>query len=119
MMNVTHIRIRKLVSRDTGYGHDAAEIEAQVEDGDDWEQVAIEVHRMVDSQIRQGKEAYGLRHCLDDLRTLVHNIERERDDLAKQISENRKIIQPYEKLEILARNHGIDTAGLNDDGIPF
>lgn len=114
-MKITAIRIRKLVSRATGYGHDAAEIEAAVEDGDDPAAVAEELHRLVDTQIRQGADADRLRYTLDDLRSEVVRLERQKSGLVRELADQREEICKHEALAEMAVKAGIKLGPVLDN----
>lgn len=119
-MKITAIRIRKLVSRSVGYGHDAAEIEAQIEEGDDPDAVAAELHRRVDAEIRQGAERNRLTVTMTELYDAVTDLERQKERLTKQVEANRKAIREHEGLLELANERGIKLDGdLADQLIPF
>ena len=119
-MKITAIRIRKLVSRATGYGHDAAEIEAAVEDGEDPAAVAEELHRLVDTQIRQGADADRLRYTLDDLRSEVVRLERQKLALAQDIGKQAEAISKHEVLAEMAAKAGIKLGPVLDNLVmPF
>ncbi len=62
-MRITHIRLRALRSHEHGYGHDAAEIEAALDPGDDPDEVAQRVRQRMEDELRQGadgKRLYGI-----------------------------------------------------------
>jgi hypothetical protein len=88
-MKITAIRIRKLVSRPTGYGHDAAEIEAQVEEGENYEDVAARLHLLVEAEVRRGREIGSLAGTLDMLREDVVRLERTRTGIEGDIERIR------------------------------
>jgi hypothetical protein len=114
-MRITAIRIRKLVSRATGYGHDAAEIEAALEDGDDPDTVATELRQRVDTEIRHSQERSLLDGILDELRYEVVRLERQRDGLHREIDDQRKIINDIEKLAEMANTMRIVLPPALDD----
>jgi predicted RNase H-like nuclease (RuvC/YqgF family) len=106
-MKITAIRIRVLRSRSTGYGHDAAEIEAQIEDGDDPDTVAAELRRRCETEVRQGAEHSRMIDTLDDLRRDLINYEREVARLKSDCDRARKAIKECEGLAELAAERGI------------
>lgn len=107
-MKITHIRIRKLVSRPVGYGHDAAEIEAALEEGDDPADVAARLHGQVEAEIRHGEERGRLFETLDELRDQVALAERRRDRLKGEIAEANAELEQIDGLCDLAKEHGIE-----------
>lgn len=106
-MKITAIRIRKLVSRPTGYGHDAAEIEAQVEDGDDVESVAASLHSHCEAEIRRGREFADLRRTLDDLRSDVMRLQRQRDGIEDDLKRIRDQIAEAQDFAEAAEKAGL------------
>jgi len=117
-MKVTHVRIRKLVSHANRFGHEACELEAQVEDGEDWEVVAEALRQEVDAQLRHADERSRLIRTLDDLRAGVVNLEREAERIRASIAEGRNIIRQHDELAEIARERGLDADALRDP-LPF
>ena len=119
-MKITHIRIRVLRSRSTGYGHDAAEIEAQLEDGDDPDQVIADLRTRCETEVRQGAEVSRLMDTLDGMRGELRFAEDRRDALRKEERALRASIMASTKLINLAVKEGIELpADLSDAVIPF
>lgn len=119
-MKITAIRIRKLVSRNVGYGHDAAEIEARLDEDDNPDVVAAELHRRVDTEIRQGAERQRLGETVTELYETVARLEREKERMEKQIKANRAEIAKHKELVAIADRAGIRLDGdLFDLLIPF
>lgn len=116
-MKITAIRYRRLVSTDR-YGHFAVELETQLERSDDYETSFRELRAEVDRQCAGQVERDGLFQDIHQLREEVVRLERQRDDLRDDIKTNREILRGHEQLEALARERGIDPAGLNGE-IPF
>ena len=106
-MKITHVRIRVLRSRATGYGHDAAEIEAQIEDGDDVAEVAAELRRRCEAEVRQGADAS---RALDRITDLYEKLKRLEDQVAAketQIKEARDLIGQFENFLTAAQKAGV------------
>lgn len=119
-MKITHIRIRILRSRSTGYGHDAAEIEAQLEPGDNPTEVAAALRKRCETEVRQGAEVSHLIDRLDDLRCEVVQAEHRRDELRKEAAALGKSITACTKLVNLAESVGIELPpDLSTHVIPF
>lgn len=118
-MRVTAIRIRKLVSRPTGFGHDAAEIEAEVEPGDDPEKVAEALHEMVAGEIRRSTEANSLRVTLDQVRNDVVYYQGRRDGLKADVERYRTALRQYKEFVAKAQQAGIAPPESLQDDIPF
>lgn len=119
-MKITHIRIRVLRSRPVGYGHDAAEIEAQLEDGDDPDLVTTELRKRCETEVRQSAEASRLIDTIDSIREEVVAAERSRNELRKEADELRASIMGCTKLLNLAEREGIELpSDLTTHVIPF
>jgi predicted nucleic acid-binding Zn-ribbon protein len=117
-MRVTAIRIRKLVSREVGYGNDAAEFEAEVEAGDDLQVVADKLHQLVGAEIAKAQGRDELIDNLADLQDQLTGLSRQLTALKAEIEENDRVIAAHEELAELARERGIRAASqLNP--IPF
>ena len=119
-MKITHVRIRALRSRPTGYGHDAAEFEAILEDGDDPAEVAAELRKRCEIEIRHGAEVSRLIDTIDSIRSEVRHAEQRRDGLKKESDELRAAIMSCSKLVDLADREGIEMpAELTNHVLPF
>lgn len=125
-MNITAIRLRKLISTPIGYGHHAAEIEAHVGPDDDAGAVAATLHAELDAQLAtaQGREAKRLdilemEREAEYLKLRVEGLAAQRDDLQAQVRRNRDIIGQHEEINTLARERGLDPHGLPDEEMPF
>jgi hypothetical protein len=120
-MKITVIRYRRLQSHEFGYGHDAVEAEAQIDEGEDAESALGELKLWVNQRLDGIREVDRHVRTLQTLREQVVSHENERDQLAREIKANRKVIAEHENLAALARENGIDVeaANLIDDGIPF
>jgi len=70
-LRITHIRLRALRSHQSGYGHDAAEIEALLEPGDDPDEVAERLRERIGKEILLGIEGRQIVGELMDLRRRV------------------------------------------------
>ncbi len=118
-MRITAIRYRRLQSHERGYGHDAVEAEAQIDEHEDAEAALDELKVWVLHRLDGVREIDRHIETLQSLREQVVSHERERDRLGAEIKANRKIIAEHEDLAALARKEGIDAGNLIDDGIPF
>lgn len=118
-MKVTAIRIRKLVSRPTGFGHDAAEIEAEVEPGEDPAEVAKRLHQMVDTEIRQGGEISTIYRTLDEVRNDATYWTARRDSMRAAVSGYRTALREYKDFVAKAQAAGIAPPESLQDDIPF
>jgi|ERR1700733_11297627 len=106
-MKITAIRIRVLRSRSSGYGHDACEIEAQVEEGDDPGEVAADIRSRCEAEVRQSAEEHRLIQSVDGLRSEVVSLERKRDQLKAEVNAAHKAIGDCEDLVQHAQRHGL------------
>lgn len=119
-MRITHMRFRKLVSRAIGYGHDAAEIEVALDDGDDPAVVSAELHRLVDAEVRQSEERERLVGLLGEYRTEVVILEGQLSGLTKSINARRATIKQHNTFIAAAIKAGIEVpADISEDEIPF
>lgn len=118
-MKITTIRYRRLQSHDRGYGHDAVEAEAQIDEGEDAESALAELKVWVLHRLDGIREIDQHIETLDSLRYQVTDRQREYERLDAEVKKNRKIIAEHEQLATLAREKGIDAGDLIDDGIPF
>lgn len=118
-MRITAIRYRRLQSHEFGYGHDAVEAEAQIDEGEDAETALDELKAWVQNKLNKSELTRKLSTDLNDLANEVRSLEATRDRLLGEIKANRKIIVEHESLAALAREKGIDAGNLIDDGIPF
>ena len=75
-MKITAVRIRVLRSHSTGYGHDAAEFEATLDEGDDAVSVAADLRRMCETEVRQAHEISRAYTTLESLREQIVGYER-------------------------------------------
>lgn len=118
-MRVTAIRIRKLVSRPTGFGHDAAEIEAEVEPSEDAAEVAKRLHLMVDAEIRQGGEISTIHRTLDEMRNDATYWGARRDALKDDVERYRVALRQHKDFVAKAQEAGIAPPESLQDDIPF
>ena len=119
-MRITHMRFRKLVSRAIGYGHDAAEIEVALDDGDDPAVVSAELHRLVDAEVRQGEEREKLVGTLDEYRKEVVWLECQLSGLSNSINARRATIKRHNKFIADAVKAGVEVpSDISEDEIPF
>ena len=112
-MRITHVRVRKLVSLTAGYGHDAIEMEAEVQDGESFESVVETLNSEIAKQLHKKAEERRLWRELDSLQRDVMSKMNERDGLDREIKAQRKIIREHDKLLRLAKEHGIDAQALD------
>ena len=126
-MRITAIRIRKLRSHQHGYGHDAAEIEAAVEDGDDPAVVAETLHAAVEAELYRANRKHDALRSLSELNGQIATSEHEKArlericaELKADVARQRAIIAAHEKLAGLAKQQNLPGAdNLLDDGRPF
>lgn len=118
-MKITVVRFRRLQSHDRGYGHDAVEAEAQVEDGETPEEAIDTLKGWVAAQLSHLKKTSELTHSLTQLMTDVKYYEGSLARVQQQIEYNRKILREHDKLAELARANGLDFEADQLDGIPF
>ena len=114
-MKITHIRVSVLESG-PGYNNSSCTLEAQVEDGEEWTEVANELRAMCKSHIKGSNE----------IDRLWQDVQKTRDRLADnqahikrqeaEIKANREIIRSHEKLGQIATREGIPNPL---DDIPF
>lgn len=120
-MKITAIRYRRLKSQTVGYGHEAVEAEAQVEDGeapdDALSALKAWVDRHVDAALRH---EYNARRA-EELANRVAGLESDRDRLRSEVERNREILRQHSKLADLARANGMGEQAdlLNGEEIPF
>lgn len=122
-MKITKIRLRSLRSLDRGYGHEAVELEADVEGGDDVDQaihdlrdrVAREVRRSLDAREAFSEAGERRRLALSDFAA----VERELADQRELLKTNEAVLRKYEALRKLAIEQGIEGADKLDMEIPF
>lgn len=88
-MKITSIRIRKLVSTEQGFGHNAIEIEAAVEENDNYEHVVAAVQKKVEEQLARIMHKDSLSLAIHELQDEVHRLEREKNRLERLNSELR------------------------------
>ncbi|QTH19624.1 hypothetical protein HRJ34_14700 [Rhizorhabdus wittichii] len=119
-MKITVVRYRRLQSHKHGYGHDAFEAEAQVDDGETAEEAVAALREWVDGQLAAAAKVLDLR---DTVELLTHEVEvqtRTRDRLKSEAEEYRKITKAGTDLYNLAVQAGrSDLVDLFADEIPF
>lgn len=129
-MRTTAIRYRRLESHKGGYGHDAVELEAQLEPGDDPETAFLDLRKQVLARLGHIADLHLLTSTIADLtedaarqRRLFDRRERILDEQKQAIECNAGIIGAHADLARLAADRGIATeavrAQLADDGVPF
>ena len=119
-MKVTHVRIRVLRSRSTGYGHDAAEIEAQLEDGDDVAQVAADLRIRCEAEVRQGAEKSRVLDKLTDHYETLQRLEKQVEGYEAKVKAARDALGQFENFLDAAEKAGVHVpAPLAQNMIPF
>jgi predicted RNase H-like nuclease (RuvC/YqgF family) len=119
-MRITHIRLRALRSHEHGYGHDAAEIEAALDPGDDPDEVAQRARQRMEDELRQGVEGKRLVCTLDDLRAEVRQLEDRRRALEDELETLKDIAEKCKAFLAAAKEKGLELPHeLSSVGIPF
>ena len=119
-MRITHIRLRALRSHEHGYGHDAAEIEAALDPGDDPDEVAQRVRQRMEDELRQGAEGKRLVCTLDDLRAEVVRLENKRDGIELDLGRFYDMVRKCKAFMAAAKEKGLELPHeLSSVGIPF
>ncbi|WP_380873644.1 hypothetical protein ACFB49_42890 [Sphingomonas sp. DBB INV C78] len=119
-MKITTVRFRRLESHKHGYGHDAIEAEASVEDGETADEALSALQAWVLARLKQEAEISNHIWSLERLQDNVSSYERTLAGLKKDVERGRKVISDHEKLADLAREHGLDAqASQLGDGVPF
>lgn len=118
-MKVTHIRLRRLVSHENRHGHDAVEIEAQVDDDEPFEFAMESLRGLVDGELAYRAQVTEMNRDLSALMVQVRSKERQLETLQRDIERNRGIVQQHDKLIELARANGLQEAVADLDEIPF
>ncbi len=118
-MKTTHIRYRRLESHKGGYGHDAVELEAQLEAGDDPETAFLALRKQVLARLGHITDLHVLTSTIEEL---TENIARQRrlhdkraailDEQKRMIERNADIIGAHADLARLAADRGIATEAL-------
>jgi hypothetical protein len=108
-MKITHVRVSVLESG-PGYNNQSVTLEAELEEGDNYAEVATELRAKCKSQIKGAKE-------LDAIWLEVNSLRSEAHDLRAAIAMNRAIIKSHEKLGEIAQREGIENPLF--DPIPF
>lgn len=122
-MKITTVRYRRLQSHDRGYGHDAVEAEAQVDEGEDAEVAFDAVKSWVLRRLETTREAD---HHIDQLQSLRERVTSESQRLERiraEVKDGQEVIRKHEKLADLAREHGIEIDPVQldvlDSSVPF
>jgi len=119
-MKITTVRYRRLKSHQHGYGHDAIEAEAQVDEGESAEDALSGLKIWVQERLADGEERDRAYRKLEDIRLDVERYTRDRDRLKGECEEIRKIARGSDDLYELAKKAGReDLAALFNDEIPF
>jgi GTP cyclohydrolase FolE2 len=120
-MKITAVRIRVLRSRSAAYGHDAAEFEAQLEDGDDPIAVAADLRRMCETEVRQGAEISRNYDTLEVLREQLVSYERSIEGTKAESRKMTEMVNQFPAFIEAARKAGVRVPAMLDEelGIPF
>ena len=119
-MRITHIRLRMLRSHVSGYGHDAAEIEAALDPGDEPDEVAQWVRQRLEAELRHGAEGRRLNATLNDLIEAVARAEAKRDAIADSLDAFQSTLEKCKAFIAAAKEKGIEIPSeLNDVLLPF
>jgi hypothetical protein len=89
-MNITHVRVRKLIS-EPGFSNRAVEVEAAVSDGEDPSAVRRELDLWCDAELA-GKTLASLRAELDELMWTIDRQRRLKTSLEVEVEQVRKEI---------------------------
>ena len=120
-MKIKTVRYRRLQSHEHGYGHDAVEAEAAVEEGEDADAVMSDLREWVLRRLETVREIDHHIETLQRLRDRTSSEQRNLERLQAEVKRNRELLSNHAKLADLAREHGVEVeaANLIDDGIPF
>lgn len=120
-MKITTIRYRRLQSHDRGYGHDAVEAEAQIDEGEDADAALDTLKAWVLHRLEGVREVDRHIDSLQRLQGDVKSAERRLAGLHDDIKQGREIIGQHEKLAEIAKREGLDAEGdqLFAVGLPF
>lgn len=120
-MKIKVVRYRRLISHDRGYGHDAVEAEAQVDDGEEAEAAFDALKAWVHERLAKEEERSKLIYDLAQLRRDVEYAARDRDRLKRETEDFRKIARGNSDLHNLAIKAGRNDLALllGDSEIPF
>jgi len=106
-LKITHIRIRVLRSRPVGYGHDAAEIEAQLEEGDDPDEVTAELRRRCEAAVRQGAEQSRIMDKISDAYDQLRSLEEQVKRNETQVKQARDTLHQFDAFIQAAAKAGV------------
>ena len=120
-MKITAVRIRVLRSHSTGYGHDAAEFEATLDEGDDAVSVAADLRRMCETEVRRAHEISRAYTTLESLREQIVGYERNVEGKKAESKNLADMLRAFPDFVEAARKAGVRVpAMLNQElGIPF
>ena len=106
-MKITHVCIRVLRPWPVGQGHGAAEVEAQLEEGDDPTVVAEDLQRWCETEICKGFSLSTVIGTANDMGNDIASAIRTRNGLRKEVAALQKSIKACEDLVTLAAREGI------------
>lgn len=106
-MKITAVRIRVLRSRSAAYGHDAAEFEAQLEDGDDPVEVAAALRAMCETEVRQGAEQARVTDRIGDLYGELRGLEDQVAGGEKRVKGARETLRQFDAFIQAAKKAGV------------
>ncbi len=115
-MKITHVRISVLESG-PGYNNSSCTLEAVLDDGEDYAEVAKELRAMCKSEIKGEKEIMRIWESVENMR---YELKANEDSLQRQRAEikaNRDLIRAHGRLGDIAKREDIDTPLFDD--IPF
>ena len=122
-MKITTVRYRRLQSHDRGYGHDAVEAEAQVEEHETADEAMGALQAWVGRCLGMTRQADDLAGRVVDLAREIRDKQHQRDLLAAEIKAANEVVEQYGRLGELAHEHklAIPTSelALLGDTIPF
>ena len=109
-MKITKIRYRKLISLPDAYSHQAVELEAEVEPGEDPDAAMLDLKHEVERQLADSAERHRLYRDMNILLGEIAETIRERDQVRHETETLRSALM---RLRTEAR------IGNVDDGLPF
>lgn len=115
-MKITHVRVSVLESG-PGYNNSSCTLEAAIDDGEDWQEVANELMGMCKQHIHGAKEVNRLWQRVHEAQEALAETERQIERKRAEVEENRKIIREHDRLVSICHREGIDPGAL--DSLPF
>jgi hypothetical protein len=120
-MKITHVRVSELISG-PGYNNRSVALEAALEDGDDYAQVALDLRAKCLSTINGSRELDRLFVERDELLEDIRRLERLAGEHRGVIKKAQGVIDTMTRLRDIAKERSIDVTALDDelfDNIPF